>query len=230
MQEFFDPYGNCIKLAWNPQKDKIKYSSGIITNHLEFDKLSKSSMWNPDIHPSRIFMSKITSYTLVHSNAAFLTLDDFVQFSLASNFDYCIITKYSKKKFQGTVVNNFLQKGTISSGIDNIEFSAGQDDSYFGVIRSKNKNSRYEGGIFEEKKEGYGKYFENDKKVFEGYFADNLPYGKGILYGGDGGILFKGIFREGLKMHGVSCIDGKTVSGIIHHHMQTVHDPSWFIT
>lgn len=128
------------------------------------------------------------------------------------------------------MVNNFLQKGTISSGVDNIEFSAGQDDSYYGVIRSKNKNSKYEGGIFEEKKEGYGKYFENDMKVFEGYFADNLPYGKGILYGKDGNILFKGIFREGLKMHGVSCIDGKTVSGIIHHHTLTVHDPSWFIT
>jgi hypothetical protein len=63
MQTFFDPYGNCIKLDWNPEKEKIKYSSGIIMNHLEYSNLFKCSMWRPDIHPSRIFMSKITSYT-----------------------------------------------------------------------------------------------------------------------------------------------------------------------
>ena len=228
---FFDPWGHCFKLVEKKKKEinktKLKYDKGILIYHQEFSKMMKVSFWSPKIHPSRLFMSKIANYSIADCEKHLRTMNDQIQLNQNVNFNYCIITEFSKRQFRGKILHGELNTGTINFGNNEIRFFNGKDDSYYGEVLTKNNASRYEGGIIDQKKEGFGKYEEYSKTRYEGYFVDNQPHGKGILYDDNNKILFKGIFRDGLKVHGVSIKDEKLLSGSIYHVINKVNDPSW---
>lgn len=210
MVYFYDPFGHIYKLNQKTEqkevetsffsdaccqdeiRTKVRYFRGMQIFHYEFGKFLDCYLWNPYIHPSRIFKSNIVSYTLVSSDNPFRNLNDIVQFSLGTNYDFCIITQFNSKRFIGQVVDGEISKGIISSEKDDIKFYAGKQDSYYGEIFSRNKNTKYLGGILEEKRENYGIYYESNVKKYEGFFSDDLPHGKGILYDDTGKVLFKG--------------------------------------
>jgi hypothetical protein len=92
---------------------------------------------------------------------------------LEPNFTYCILTELSQKKFVGQICDGKINTGTIIAGKNKLILESGENDSYYGKISNLQKKSIYTGGIFEQKKEGYGVYFEGGKKRFEGFFVEN---------------------------------------------------------
>ena len=66
-----------------------------------------------------------------------------------------------------------------------------------GILYYSNGNIIYDGDWINDKKEGNGKYIDEDGKYYIGEFKNDLQNGKGILYYSNRNIIYDGYWING---------------------------------
>ena len=70
------------------------------------------------------------------------------------------------------------------------------------IYTKKENELLYEGGFFNNKKNGKGKEFKQNRMIFEGEFKDGKRNGKGKEYNEKGELIFEGEYMNGVRIKG----------------------------
>lgn len=224
-----EPFGNMLRVNKVVQRSlgktdtvvraEVRPWKGIYFTPLESGLCYETKAFLPLVDNTKLFHCRIQNFAVCERDSPIFNFRELHHLLKDARFSRAWVSVFETKvkQFHGEISEDGPVKGRLFVD-DNSYMDIDRSDSgaFKAIVINSKTGVQYEGALENMRKNGFGELSHHTKKVYAGQFKDGQPHGKGMCFDETRDketVIFRGIFKAGMKKYGTSVIYRKKPGG-----------------